>query len=77
MGKRKKEKITYIDDGRSLSELGSGQRLSQPTTQPRASLKEQWNTYWGAVKMMFGPMLVFIVGLCIVYMIAAFIFSVI
>lgn len=78
MGK-KKEKITYVDDGRTLADMSGvgGPRLSPSTSQPRASFKEQWKTYCNAVKMMFGPMLVFLVGMAIVYMIAAFIFSVI
>lgn len=76
---KKKEKITYIDDGRSLADMSGigGPRLSRSASQPRASFKEQWKTYCGAVKMMFGPMLVFLTGMAVVYMIAYFIFSVI
>ncbi len=72
---KKKEKITYIDDGRSLSDLSGvgGPRL----TRPRATFREQWKTYCAAVKMMFGPMLVFLTGMAVVYMIAYFVFSVI
>ena len=68
MGK-KKEKITYIDDGRTLADM-SGVKGGIPTRSPlyRASFKEQWKTYWSAVKLMFGPMLVVICALCIIYM---------
>ena len=78
MGK-KKEKITYIDDGRSLADMSNvgGRRLSKRNpSHPRPDPKEVWKTYWSAVKMMFGPMLVVIVLLCIVYMITYFIFSI-
>lgn len=76
---KKKEKITYIDDGRTLADMSNvgGRRLSSRNpARPRPEPKEVWKTYWAAVKMMFGPMLVVVVGLCIVYMIAYFIFSV-
>jgi len=72
MGK-KKEKITYIDDGRTIADMSGvrgGMRLPQRDSyRPGASLKEQWQTYKNAVKMMITPMLVVIVGICIVYMV--------
>lgn len=75
---KKKEKVTYIDDGRSfadLSDVKGGIRLpKRPTGVPRASAKEQWETYKAAVKMMFTPMLVIVVGLVIIYMILSVIF---
>lgn len=74
MGKKnKKEKITYIDDGSAvadMSDVRQGPRLSDRSGyRPRASLKEQWKTYCAAVKMMFVPMLVFLCGITIIYMI--------
>ena len=70
--KKKREKITYIDDGRSLADMsgvkGGGFHSSRSYWTPRASLKEQWQTYWGAVKMMFVPMLVVIGVIIFVYM---------
>ncbi len=78
MGK-KKEKVTYVDDGRTLADMSNvgGRRLpSRNPSHPRPEWKDVWKTYFAAVKMMIGPMLVVIVGLCIVYMIAYFIFSV-
>ena len=80
MGKKKekKEKIRYYDDGRTLSDV-SGVRPSPLSNsnplKPRATLKEQWDTYWHAVKMMFGPMLIVLVGLSIVYMILYLLFT--
>ena len=59
--KKKKEKITYIDDGRTLADMsgvsGGMQWTKQGTT---SSVKDIWNTYWSAVKMMLKPMLVVI-----------------
>lgn len=80
MGKKKekKEKVRYYDDGRTVSDM-SGVRPSPLSggdpLRPRASAKEQWDTYWNAVKMMFGPMLVVLVGLGILYMILYLLFS--
>lgn len=77
MGK-KKEKITYIDDGRTIADMSGvkgGIRLpKREEYRPRASLKEQWQTYKNAVKMMFTPMLVVVVGIGIVYMILSALF---
>ena len=77
MGK-KKEKITYVDDGRTIADMSGVKDRRLPggdPLRPRASAKEQWNTYWNAVKMMFGPMLVVLVGLCILYMILYLLFT--
>lgn len=76
---KKKEKVKYIDDGRTLADMSNvgGRRLpKRNSARPRPEAKEVWKTYWAAVKMMFGPMMVVIVGLIIVYMITYFIFSV-
>lgn len=77
---KKKEKITYVDDGRTIADMTgvkSGPRLGNSNPhRPRPKAKEVWRTYWEAVKMMFGPMLVFLVGMCIVYMIAFAIFTI-
>ncbi len=80
MGKKpKKEKVRYYDDGRTVADMSgvSGPRLSSSRSRytPRASVKERWNTYWNAVKMMFVPMLVVIVALGIIYMVAYVYFS--
>lgn len=78
MGKKKKEKITYIDDGRTIADMSgvkSGPRLGgRNPYRPRPKAKEVWKTYWNAVKMMFTPMLVVIVALGVIYMIIYFIF---
>ena len=72
MGKEKKEKITYVDDGRTISDMtgisGSMDWLHKGTT---SSFKDIWKTYWTAVRMMIRPMLVVIGFICAVFLIAA------
>jgi len=76
MGK-KKEKVTYIDDGRTLADMSgvSGSRLSRNPAKPATSFKEAWATYWNAVKMMFLPMLAVIGALVVIYGVIYFLFS--
>ena len=81
MGKKKKEKIKYIDDGRSIADMSnvrSGPRLGRKNSyHPSPKFKDAWKTYWSTVKMMFMPMLVVIVALGIIYMVlyAVFLFT--
>ena len=77
MGK-KKEKITYIDDGRTVADMSG---VSSPSFlgsrskwTPHPKFREVWKTYWAAVKMMFTPMLVVVCGLIIIYMLLSLIF---
>ncbi len=77
MGK-KKEKVTYIDDGRVLADMSGvgGRRLgSQNPAAPRPKAKDVWSTYWGAVKMMFLPMLATIGAICVIFGILYLIFG--
>lgn len=77
MGKKKKEKVVYIDDGRTVADMsgvGGGPRLSRSYARPRPDPKEVWKTYWGAVKRMFVPMLVVICAICILYMVLYLLF---
>ena len=69
---KKKEKIKYIDDGRTIadmSNLRTGRRLGSNPYRPPLKVKEVMKTYFSSVKMMFMPMLAVIVGICIIYMI--------
>lgn len=80
MGKKKekKDKVRYYDDGRTIADMSGVKDRRLPggdPLRPRASAKEKWDTYWNAVKMMFGPMLVVLVGLGILYMILYLLFS--
>jgi len=64
--KKKKEKIIYIDDGRTIADMSSvpgGSKFSRSGTS--SSVKEIWRTYWSATKMMFVPTLL-AVGLILV-----------
>ena len=65
--KKKKQKVTYIDDGRTIADMSGTSRPNpllgnrSPSSQKgrrRASAREQWHTYTSAVRQMFVPMLV-------------------
>jgi len=65
--KSKKEKITYVDDGRTIADMSgiSGGRSTRDDDfvyhgkgQVGNSFKDRWHTYINAVKMMIAPMLV-------------------
>ena len=71
MGKKKKEKVVYVDDGRTLADMSGvgGPRLSRKPGQVSSSMHDQWQTYKVAVKMMVRPMLVVITAMTIVYLV--------
>ena len=67
--KPKKEKIVYVDDGRTIADMspldearkrgGTGRNApKREAPRPRATFREQLDTYFAAVKMMLGPMFV-------------------
>ena len=69
---KKKEKVKYIDDGRTIADMSglrNRPRLNSNPYRPPLKLKEVVKTYFSAVKMMFVPMLVVIVGICVIYMV--------
>ena len=76
MGK-KKEKVRYVDDGRTLADMSglSGPRLTRNAGRPAPRAKDVWSTYWNAVKMMFLPMMAVIGGLVVIYGVMYLIFS--
>ena len=77
MGKQPKApKPRYVDDGRTLADMSgvSGPRFHRSKNASRSTGKEKWDTYWAAVRMMFVPMLCFITGLIIIYMIVYAVF---
>lgn len=75
--KKKKEKITYIDDGRTLADMSNvpGSRLNKDAWKSNSTAKEKWETYWNAVKRMFLPMLATIGALVVIYFILYLIFT--
>lgn len=79
-GNKKKEKITYIDDGRTIADMsGLGRK---PSTNDRygyasrsvSTWKEKLQTFFDAMKMMFLPTLVMVGFLCVLFLILYFIF---
>ena len=77
--KKKKEKITYIDDGSTVSDM-TGLRGNTPLRrpprpaygkqkrEPTTRMGSAWQTYKEAVRSMFGPMLVFLGGMSLVFL---------
>lgn len=69
---KKKEKIKYIDDGRTIADMSglrTGPRLGANPYRPPLKFREVLKTYFSAVKLMFMPMLVVVVGICVIYMV--------
>ena len=73
--KEKKEKITYIDDGRTIADMSAlPDRNRWLKTGTTSSFKDIWRTYWSAVRMMFKPMLVVLGFLLVAFLIVTLIF---
>ncbi len=76
--KKKKEKITYIDDGRSISDMsGTSGGFFPPASKkkkkdPAPFGKTPWQTYIESVKMMFKPMLIVIALIGFVFLLMYF-----
>ncbi len=76
---KKKDKIRYVDDGRTLADMSgisSPRQGKRAPTAPRPDPKEVWKTYWSAVRMMVKPMLIVLTVLAIVYMVAYFLLTI-
>ncbi len=66
--KNKKEKVKYIDDGRTIADMSGTSKMnvllggtsgnSRGRGGRRAPLKDQAKTFFGAMRMMFIPMLI-------------------
>lgn len=67
--KKKKEKVKYIDDGRTIADMSGISGVDKRYVGPKGTFKEQLRTYWNTVKMMFIPMMVTIGIICIVFFI--------
>lgn len=73
--KLKKEKVVYIDDGRTIADMsGLPQRSRWMHRGTTSSFRDIWRTYWSAVRMMFRPMLVVIGFIIAVFLIVTLIF---
>lgn len=73
--KKKKEKITYIDDGRTIADMSgtrgglfSSSKKKERTKPTVSSQQTPFQTYWNAVRMMFVPMLVVIGIITVVFL---------
>lgn len=65
--KKKKEKVTYVDDGRTIcdmSSLGSGNNSLHVG---KGTWRDRTRTYFAAVKQMIIPMFVTIGIICLVF----------
>ena len=71
--KGNKEKVTYIDDGRTIADMSAlGYRPRDNSQMGRSTFKDKWNTYWGAVRMMLIPTLVVVGIITAAYLIMYF-----
>ncbi len=67
--KTKKEKIVYIDDGRTIadmSQVGQG-RPSFTRTGTTSRVRDILRTYWDATKMMLLPTLAIVGGMTVLF----------
>ena len=64
--KKKKEKVTYVDDGRTLYDM-SALGGSRGMNVGKGTWKERTRTYFTAVKQMIIPMFVTIGIICLVF----------
>ena len=58
--KKKKEKVTYIDDGRTIADMSafSPKRKNSAEPQLPSTFKDRWKTYWSVVRSMLVPMFI-------------------
>lgn len=72
--KKKKEKVKYVDDGRSLADMSAfrnGQKTDDKGfVRPPSTAKDKWNTYWAAVRSMLVPMFITIGVITAIFFIA-------
>ena len=68
--KEKKEKIVYIDDGRTIADMSgvdSGASKYFRSTPSYSTGKERWATFFGAFRMMLLPTAVFAGALALLF----------
>ena len=72
--KKKKEKRIYRDDGSSFADMSAFRKFDVPNGQlgRRGTLKEQFQTYISAVRLMFLPMLAVLGIITVAYLILYF-----
>ena len=67
--KKTKKKAKYYDDGRTIADMSSLRGGSSGGPRPKSSFKDQMKTYFSTVKAMFLPMLAFMGGITVVFLI--------
>ena len=67
--KEKKQKVRYIDDGRSLADMSALRGVDKRYVGPKGGFKAQARTYWNTVTLMFVPMMVTIGIICLAFFI--------
>ncbi len=77
---KKKEKITYIDDGRTLADMsgvdsGAGKYFKSGAPS-YSSFKDKWSTFWGAFRMMLLPTLAVCGGILVLFLLMYLIFRI-
>jgi hypothetical protein len=69
---KKKEKIIYYDDNSTIADMSKitpdGKKQSARPPRMRSTVREKWNTYWSAVRMMIVPMCVALAALALIYL---------
>jgi len=69
---KKKEKIEYVDDGRTLADMSGVQegasRYFRNDTPSYSTFREKWATFWMAFKLMLMPTLVISLALGALYL---------
>ena len=68
-GKKKKAKVKYIDDGRTIADMSGLRGVDKKYVGAKGTFKDQMRTYWNTVKLMFVPMMVTIGIICAVFLI--------
>ena len=77
--KQKKEKITYIDDGRTIADMSgvqSGASKYFRNVPSYSTGREKWTTFWDAFRMMLLPTAVFGAGMLVVFGLMYLIFKI-
>ena len=77
--KKKKEKITYIDDGRTIADMSgvqSGASKYFRNVPSYSTGKEKWTTFFDAFRMMLLPTAVFGAGMLVVFGLMYLIFKI-
>ena len=72
--KQQKEKITYIDDGRTIVDMSAFSRDRLYKKGTSSSFRDIWRTYWSATRMMLKPTLIAIGFIVAAFLIVSLLF---